>query len=64
MTSVAPTPTASTRVKKALAAGRSRPSRKHDVDNLAVLIDSSVQVSPSAGNADVGFVVDEPPVAR
>jgi hypothetical protein len=36
---------------------------QHDVDDLAVLVDSSVQVGPSASDSDVGFV-DEPPIAR
>jgi hypothetical protein len=63
VTSVGVTPTASARVKKALAAGRSPPCGEHDVDDLAVLVDRPVQVGPPAGDLDVRFV-DVPPVAR
>jgi hypothetical protein len=37
-------------------------SRQHDVDDLTVLINGSVQVGPAACDLDVGFV-DEPAIA-
>ena len=39
------------------------PHRQQDVDDLAVLVDCPVQVSPLAGHLDVRLI-GEPPVAR
>jgi hypothetical protein len=42
--------------------GQIAPGRQQDVDDLAMLVDRTVEISPPPGNPDAGLI-DEPPVA-